>query len=148
MSAKDQRAAQLRGLVLAAEHFRQVVAEQFGIGMTEAAALSHLRRQGPLSARELAELTGLTPSTVTALLGRLEAADLAERTPHPTDRRQIVVRLTAAGNAHLDRSDQWLAEVLDRVDTADPAEADRVMAGLTAAFDAQSRSIREGRSEG
>lgn len=148
MPSKDQRAAELRGLVVAAEHFRQVVAEQFGIGLTEAAALSHLRLHGSLSARELAQLTGLTPSTVTALLGRLEAANLAERQPHPTDRRQIVVTLTAGGNAHLERSEQWLGEVLDRVETADPAEADRVMAGLRAAFDAQSRSIQEAASQG
>lgn len=147
MSSKDQRAALLRGLVLAAEHFRQVVAEQFGIGMTEAAALSHLRTQGSLSARELADLIGLTPSTVTSLLGRLEAADLAERAPHPTDRRQIVVTLTAEGNARLDRSDQWLAEVLDRVDGADSDEIDRVMSGLGAAFAAESRSIREASSD-
>ena len=143
MSSKDQRAAQLRGLVVAAEHFRQVVAEQFGIGMTEAAALSHLRLHGSLSARELAELTGLTPSTVTALLGRLEAANLAERQPHPTDRRQIVVKLTEGGNAHLDRSEHWLAEVLDRVETPDPEQVDRVVQALSAAFDAKSASIRE-----
>lgn len=143
MSSKDQRAALLRGLVLAAEHFRQVVADQFGIGMTEAAALSHLRTRGSLSARELAELTGLTPSTVTALLGRLESADLAERTPHPTDRRQIVVTLTTEGNARLDRSEKWMTEVLTRVDEVAPPEIDRVIAGLTAAFDAESRSIQE-----
>lgn len=143
MPSKDQRAAHLRRLVLAAEHFRQVVAQQFGIGMTEAAALSHLRLHGSLSARELAELTGLTPSTVTALLGRLEAAKLAERQPHPTDRRQIVVTLTKSGEAHLHRSEQWMAEVLDRVDTVEAAEIDRVLAGLSAAFDAQSRSIQD-----
>lgn len=139
----DPRAAKLRALVLAAEHFRQVVAERFGIGLTEAAAMSHLRAHGSLSARELAEATGLTPSTVTALLGRLEAADLAERAPHPTDRRRIVVALTAEGNAYLDRSEAWLADVLDGVKGADAEEVDRVLDGLGAAFDAQSAFIQE-----
>ncbi len=46
---------------------------------------------------EIARLLQLDPTGVTRLVDRLEAMGFAERTPHKTDRRVNVVRLTAAG---------------------------------------------------
>src|SRR4051794_2577352 len=45
----------------------------------------------------LGERLGITPRAVTALVDGLEADGLAERRPHPTDRRTTLVAITAAG---------------------------------------------------
>lgn len=131
----------LRALVLAADRYRHAVAAALDMGPSDAVAMGQLRA-GALNARELATRTGLTPSTMTALLRRLEKAGLAQRSPHPTDRRQIVVSLTDAGHAELDRSERWLAGVLEHMD-ASPAEAERVLVALREALDIQSAAIQE-----
>ena len=138
--AEDVRA--LRALILSGEQFRQAVAERFGAGLTESMAMSHLRAEGQLTARQLAERTGLTPSTVTALVGRLEEAGLAQRRPHPSDRRKVVVSPTAEGDAQLERSEQWLATVLADIDDIDRAELTRVASRLSAGLDTEAEVIR------
>lgn len=132
----------LRALVLAADNYRHTVAAALDVGPSDATAMSLLRAAGSLNAREIATRTGLTPSTVTALVGRLEAAGLAQRVRHPTDRRQVVVSLTDAGNAQLDRSERWLTEVLAHLDTG-PEETERVLIALRATLDLQGARIRE-----
>ena len=52
---------------------------------------------------------GLTSSASTALVDRLERQGVAERYPHPSDRRRVLVRLTDQGEAVLARSRGWLA---------------------------------------
>jgi DNA-binding MarR family transcriptional regulator len=47
----------------------------------------------PLSAGQLAELTGLTTGAVTGMLDRLEAAGFVRRERDPGDRRRVIVRL-------------------------------------------------------
>ncbi len=47
--------------------------------------------------RALSSLLRLDPSRVVALLDTLEKRDLVQRTPHPTDRRTNVVRVTERG---------------------------------------------------
>lgn len=47
--------------------------------------------------RVLAERLRLRHHSVVELIDRLERADLAARTPSPTDGREILVRVTAAG---------------------------------------------------
>lgn len=132
----------LRSLVMAADRFRNTVAFALGVGPSDVLAMSQLRVAGPLSPREISSRMGLTPSTVTALLRRLEAFGLAQRFPHETDRRQVVVALTEEGTARLDRSEQWLAAVLDHMDLGQD-EAERVLLALRAALDTQGRLIRQ-----
>lgn len=54
-----------------------------------------LLSQRPLTAKELAEATGLTPGAVTTVLDRLESAGLARRRHDANDRRRVQVELTA-----------------------------------------------------
>ncbi|MWB97974.1 MarR family winged helix-turn-helix transcriptional regulator [Agromyces seonyuensis] len=48
-------------------------------------------------AREIADITGTTPASVTSLLKGLEERGLIERTPSPTDSRAKVIRASAKG---------------------------------------------------
>jgi DNA-binding MarR family transcriptional regulator len=73
----------------------EAVAESLGLHSTDHKCLEHILREGggePVSARELADFTGLTSGAVTAIIHRLERAGYVQREPHPTDRRQVLVR--------------------------------------------------------
>ncbi|WP_430335383.1 MarR family winged helix-turn-helix transcriptional regulator [Rhodococcus sp. ACT016] len=52
---------------------------------------------GPIGQRPLAEVMGLDPSQLVAILNDLEDAGLAERRREPTDRRRRIVEITAEG---------------------------------------------------
>ena len=76
--------------------------------------LSALRRQGPpfqLTPGALVRATLVTSGTMTNRIDRLAAADLVRREPDPSDRRGVLVTLTAAG---ADRVDAALADLLRR----------------------------------
>ena len=131
----------LRALIVSGEHLRQAIAEHFNTGVPETLALSHLRLRGPLGPRELAGRLGLTPSTVTSLLDRLEAAGFAERTAHPTDRRKTVISLTEAGEAVVAASDRWLSNTVERLGSQATAEVTRSMRLLEVGLKEQTADI-------
>ncbi|WP_100810595.1 MULTISPECIES: MarR family winged helix-turn-helix transcriptional regulator [unclassified Microbacterium] len=56
-----------------------------------------LHHNGPLTQARLAEALDVTPRNVTALVDALESTGFARRSPHPTDRRALVVSLTEHG---------------------------------------------------
>ena len=81
---------------------------------------------------ELAEYVGVTPSTMSVTLRRLEEADLGRRERDPADRRVVNVRLTERGAALREQ-----ARLLDpqRVDallsTLRPEDRRRAVEGLS-----------------
>lgn len=69
--------------------------------------LSALRRAGKpyqLSPGQLLTQTMVTSGTMTNRIDRLAAKGLVERTPSPTDRRGVLVRLTARGKRTVDNA--------------------------------------------
>jgi DNA-binding MarR family transcriptional regulator len=96
---------------------------RFGLQSWEFDVLATLRRSGAphaLTPTELYEATMVTSGAMTARLDRLEKAGLIQRAPHPSDRRGVVVQLTAKG---LERIDAALA--------AHVANEHHILAGLT-----------------
>jgi DNA-binding MarR family transcriptional regulator len=71
--------------------FHGAIAEKMGLSVTEHKALDMLSRQGPITAGQLAEVTGLTTGAITGMVDRLEKAGFVRRVPDPTDRRKIRV---------------------------------------------------------
>ena len=57
----------------------------------------------PLTPNEINAHLHLTSGTVTTLLDRLEERGLLARRPHPTDRRKVLVHITADGREVVDR---------------------------------------------
>lgn len=57
----------------------------------------HMLEGPPLTMRELADIIGLEPSNLTAVVDKLEARGYVERQSSPTDRRIKRVALTRAG---------------------------------------------------
>lgn len=132
----------LRRLILAGEQFRHAVAAHFGVGLTETVAMSHLSHQRGLTPRELAAQVGLTPSAITTVLDRLEKAGLAERSPHPDDRRKVVVTVTPAGQDLLDAAQGWLAEALTELDEPSQYAAAVLLTRLATALDDRTAFLR------
>src|SRR5437764_10931531 len=66
------------------------------VTLTHLAALSTLKRHGPMSPGELAAHERVQPPSMTRVVVALEGMGLATRTPHPTDGRQVVIDLTPA----------------------------------------------------
>jgi DNA-binding MarR family transcriptional regulator len=66
--------------------------------LTHLAALSTLKRHGPLSPGELAAHERVQPPSMTRVVVALEGMGLVTRTPHPTDGRQVVIGLTPAAD--------------------------------------------------
>jgi DNA-binding MarR family transcriptional regulator len=70
--------------------FHEAVANRLGLTATEHKCLDLMMRAGePLTAGQLAELTGLTTGAITGIVDRLEKAGYARRERSQTDRRQV-----------------------------------------------------------
>lgn len=65
--------------------------------LPESSALARLDRGGPTTATALAKLEQISPQSMGATLGALEARGLVERRPDPEDGRQAIMSLTEAG---------------------------------------------------
>jgi DNA-binding MarR family transcriptional regulator len=99
----------------------------------ESAAMARLHRGGPNTSSALAKLEQISPQSMGATLGALEARGLVERRPDPDDGRRIVLSATRAGlkalrrrrNARTEQLAQALAsgftrQELDELMTAAP----------------------------
>ena len=109
----------LRALILAGERYRQVLSEYVGLGVTETQAVSYLTVHGDRGQNELAADLGLSSGASTALVDRLEREGIAERYPHPSDRRRTLVRLTDRGQGVVQESRQWLLAGLHDIAPSD-----------------------------
>ncbi len=72
--------------------------------------LGSLDDEGGLRMSDLAETWGCDASYVTALADGLQERGLAERQPHPTDRRVKSIVLTAEGRAKRERALELLSQ--------------------------------------
>jgi DNA-binding MarR family transcriptional regulator len=115
-------AAQLRALIGAmARRFslaERADVECCGLTVAQAATLEALR-PGPMRLGQLAQSLGITPSTLTRNLVRLEADRLLARETDPDDSRAARVRLTSAGERAAGRVEeqelQFARGILDRL---------------------------------
>lgn len=80
---------------------------------SQLSALTSLQLAGMLTPRELADVERVQPPTMTKIVGKLEERGLVARTPHPTDRRQVILAATEQGRAVYEKfervRDEWLA---------------------------------------
>lgn len=117
--ATEEAIRSLRALILAGERYRQVLSDYVGLGVTETQAVSYLTVHGDRGQNELAADLGLSSGASTGLVDRLERQGIAERHPHPHDRRRTLVRLTSRGHAVVEVSRQWLLASFEDVPARD-----------------------------
>lgn len=85
-------------LLAIASLFRGDMTRSFaGTSLTETRvhALWALAERGPSTQQDLSSALGVTPRSVSSLVDALVATGYAERRSHPTDRRAVLVELTA-----------------------------------------------------
>lgn len=84
------------------------------VSLTQLAALSTLNKCGPLTPGRLAAKEGVQPPSMTRVLAALEDMGFVERSPHPTDGRQFIVAVTAAGRNYVEETISAREAWLDR----------------------------------
>ena len=93
-------AGELRARQSAADQLEERAAAALGVHRTAARCVELLLRHGPLSAGQLSEKLGLSPSGTTPLLDRLEETGTVRRVRLTEgDRRRVSIELTADGRA-------------------------------------------------
>jgi DNA-binding MarR family transcriptional regulator len=127
----SELASQLRPALL---RLTRVVRNQrvdMSVTLTQLSAMGTLRKHGPMSAGELAACERVQPPSMTKVLANLEERDLVRRDVHPTDRRQVVLAITPAGEQLLDSErrsrDQWLSRRLGTLTPEERALVQRVV---------------------
>jgi len=67
------------------------------LGLSQLSVLARLDQLGATTTAELARAESMKPQSMGTILAGLEQEGLVQRQPHPTDGRQILFALTAAG---------------------------------------------------
>jgi DNA-binding MarR family transcriptional regulator len=112
--------------------FHSAVAAKQGLNATEEKTLDYLQRQGPLTAKDLAGLTGLAPASVTGLLDRLEGKGFVRRVKHPTDKRRVLVELNEDKLAELAVFfEDWARDIVEACEEFSTQELDTVIRFLS-----------------
>ena len=107
-------------------------AERSGLTGPQVTVMACLVSRGPLTLTELSRELGMSHSTASGIVDRLEARDLVRRTPDATDRRRTRIAVTEL--------------VTDYVRELEEGPAGRLTAALENASADQRRAIREGLS--
>ena len=105
---------------------RLKVEQRLGVGGSDPvlsdiqlAALAALERHQAMTPGELAEHEKVQPPSMTRVIAVLEERNLVQRAAHPTDRRQVVLTVTAEGRALVNRvrrrREAWLAQRLQEL---------------------------------
>jgi predicted transcriptional regulator len=89
----EELAGELRQLNGLSASFFRAAAARIGVTVTDMQVIENLASTGPMTAGQLADLTGLTTGAITGMLNRLEEAGLVRRERDPEDARRVIVRL-------------------------------------------------------
>ncbi|ALS38151.1 DNA-binding MarR family transcriptional regulator [Enterococcus rotai] len=87
----DQLTTLLRGFGSRSILHQQAIVQSLGIPANDYISIDLLNELGPLTAGELADKTGLSTGTITALIDRLEKIGYARREKDPNDRRRVII---------------------------------------------------------
>ena len=82
----------MRTFMRLSSEWTNAAAGSLGVHSTDLIAGSYLSEMGPVTAGQLARVTGLTSGAMTAAIGRLERAGFAVRESDPADRRKVYIK--------------------------------------------------------
>jgi DNA-binding MarR family transcriptional regulator len=91
LEAQRRLGTQGRLLNLAMTGLSSAAAARFGLQAIDQQCIGLLHQAGGMTVGRLARLAGLTPSSITGVVDRLERAGLARRESDPKDRRRVLV---------------------------------------------------------
>ena len=121
----------LSDVVLAINHKRQSILNQYGVGEMEVQIIRYLNDEDQKKMKEVGEHFQIKLSTLTSTIDKLEKGKLVKRKNSKDDRRVIFIKPTAKGQkllADLDDVIRSIAESMVRDTNA--AEFEAVMKGM------------------
>ena len=135
----DGLVALMRALTRSVQDFLCERAKRMDLDATGFVALVRIADSEGLTGAQLVTMLGLRSSSITELADRLETAGLIKRSPHPTDRRSVLLVSTARGRRLVERA---LGPLLGKL-TAQSASIDEqsrqvigdFLSGIAAALD-------------
>lgn len=90
------------------------------VSLTQLSALSSLMLEGAMTPGALAAKERVQPPSMTRVIASLSDLGLVDRTPHPTDGRQVIVSLSDAGRNLVSDEESareaWLSTRLKHLD--------------------------------
>jgi DNA-binding MarR family transcriptional regulator len=89
--------------------------------LSDLVANEHIRLHGPLTAKEVAHSVQMGSGATTALIDRLEKKGHVKRSPHPTDRRSIVIESLAGTSPNVPKLTEFVKRLDERLENLDPA---------------------------
>ncbi len=92
---RGELARELRQFTGIGASFFRAAAARIGMAVTDIQVMDIMDLTGPMTAGQLANLTGLTTGAITRILDRLEEAGLVSRERDPNDGRKVIVRLAS-----------------------------------------------------
>ena len=126
-------------LLQIADLFQKDMARAFeGTGLTTSRVhlLWVLQHAGPSTQQALAKLCAVSPRNITGLVDGLERSGHVRRTPHPTDRRAVLVELTPSAVTTMTRMQQEHVDLNETLTSAiAPEDRQAVERGITALVD-------------
>ena len=78
-------------------------------------AMARLREKGEVSQNLLGRMSAMDPATIQGVIKRLGERGLIQRAPDPTDRRRMILRLTADGKELIDSLETGMREVSEKI---------------------------------
>lgn len=137
-------------LLQIADLFQKDMARAFeGTGLTTSRVhlLWVLQHAGPSTQQTLAKLCAVSPRNITGLVDGLERSGHVRRTPHPTDRRAVLVELTPSAVTTMTRMQQEHVDLNETLTSAiAPEDRQAVERGITALVDRLSELVDEAES--
>lgn len=91
------------------------------LALSDLVANEHIRIHGSLTAKEVAHRVQMGSGATTALIDRLERKGYVRRTPHPTDRRSVVIESLAGETTSTPKLLEFLNRLQKRIEELDPA---------------------------
>jgi DNA-binding MarR family transcriptional regulator len=141
-SAKDVAMA-VRRLDLMMSQMHLEMSERLGLSAGELLALAHLSIDGPLGPTELTHRLHMTTGAMTAMLDRLAERGYVVREPHASDRRRILIRLSAEGRDRIFKQVHGMAgdviAISDRLDADERRMVVKYMEELSEAIGTPAR---------
>jgi DNA-binding MarR family transcriptional regulator len=116
-----------------ADHLRKMVATRPAawagseLTLAQLLALHVISAKAPMTLMSLSQALGLRPPATSAMVDRLARAGLVCRSPDPTDRRRVVLTVTAHAVAMLGKIDPQTARRLQVVVSSMDAAAQRCL---------------------
>jgi DNA-binding MarR family transcriptional regulator len=110
MQRDEELLVALRRVIRAIDLRSKQLSKDVGLTGPQLLVLQNIGRMPGIMVRQIAENINLSPATVTSILDRLEARDLAQRVRSTEDKRRVGVFLTVEGEKALNSAPLPLQE--------------------------------------